>query len=159
MMISILNSIKQYNPLLPPLLEPKKFNDEMRNLAISIFGRENLVPMVVGGINIPEQEVLKILMERAGLQRNEPVVVPVEAACAVGMALQEDYGYYTIASIGTPGCNFSLRLKANPAEAAKVKDPRKSVKALDKSFDRVSKIIDDKEAITHLLFGDNRMQT
>ena len=110
--------------------------------------RSDLGPM------IKEDAVLKVMMERAGLGGQTPVVVPSEATAALGMVLLREYGVLTVNTHGQPGARVSLRLKPTLDALSRVGGVDLVVRAVMGSLDEVVKIINDRDAMARLILGE-----
>ncbi|WP_459569826.1 aminotransferase class I/II-fold pyridoxal phosphate-dependent enzyme [Cupriavidus sp. 8B] len=109
--------------------------------------RSDLGPMV------DENDILAILMERAGRTDEKPVVVPCEATSALGMVLLRDHGVLTVNTHGQPGARVSVRLKPTLDALRRVGGVEAVIDALDKSLDTIAKIIHDRDAVAKLILG------
>jgi len=100
-------------------------------------------------------DVLAIVLERAGLARAP--IVPIEALAALAMALLDDYGFLTVHFAGLPPGTSSLLIKFVPPETLdKVGGPEAVAAAVDASLSRVATLVSEPKRISALLFGDDQ---
>lgn len=109
--------------------------------------RSDLGPMV------DENDILGILLERAGRTEQAPVVVPCEATSALGMVLLRDHGVLTVNTHGQPGARVSVRLKPTLDALRRAGGIDAVIEAMDHSLTEISKIIHDRDAIARLILG------
>ena len=118
-----------------------------KELGRELVHRSDLGPMV------GEDAVLQVMMERAGLRGQTPVVVPSEATAALGMVLLRDYGVLTVNTHGQPGARVSLRLKPTLNALSRVGGIDLVVHAVTESLDKVARIINDHDGMARLILG------
>jgi L-seryl-tRNA(Ser) seleniumtransferase len=114
-------------------------------LGNGVVKRSDLGPMV------HEDDVLDVILKRAGLQASP--VVPAEAAAALGMLLLRDHGILTVNTHGQPGARVSLRLKPTLNALERVGGNAKVVAAIDQSLNDLSQIIANETAVRQLILG------
>jgi L-seryl-tRNA(Ser) seleniumtransferase len=148
-MLSILRAIERWNP--ENLRKEAEIGDQIFRRAKILYGDKAKKRL---GLFISEEDVLEIAMKKAGAADHEPSIVPMEASCGCGMILLEEYGIGTIASLGGPGCTFSVRLKPHLLEATRFGDPERIVAALDDALNRFTKIVLNPKKVAVLLLGD-----
>ncbi len=117
-----------------------------RRLGEAVVAHSDLGPM------IDEQDVLALLLDRAGLERTS--LVPAETTAAAGMLLLRDRGVLTTNTHGQPGGRVSLRLKPTSGALARLGGPESLVGGLDAALDQVAAHLDDPAWFRDLLFGE-----
>lgn len=114
-------------------------------LGSGVVKRSDLGPM------IHEDDVLDVILRRAGLEAG--TVVPAEATAALGILLLRDHGILTVNTHGQPGARVSLRFKPTLDALERVGGNAKVVAAVDKTLDELSRIIGDEVAVRQLVLG------
>ena len=97
-----------------------------------------------------DEDILELVMERAGLEVTE--LAPVDVSTAVAMVLLRRYGYMTIPALHYPGASKSLMIHLAQPSAQTLK-PAEIVAALDDAFTTVARIMTSREKMETVLFG------
>ena len=102
------------------------------------------------GVSIAGDDVLEIALERAAV-RDKPALVAVEAAGLVAMQMLKEDGILTIGAVAMPGSAPAVRLMMYPDGPRLGIEP--IVASLDRSIDRVSRLVCDVPAARAQLLG------
>jgi L-seryl-tRNA(Ser) seleniumtransferase len=102
------------------------------------------------GVSISGDDVLEIALERRGT-RDKPRLVAVEAAGLVAMQMLEQDGILTIGAVAMPGSAPAVRLMMYPDGLRLGIEP--IVASLERSIDRLSRVVDDVAAARTQLLG------
>jgi len=146
--LGVLRALEQYDPA--HLLASVEVGRELYAGMKERFGSERVSWTALGPI-IEQDDILSIVLERAGLPASSATVVPAEASAGLGMYLLERHGILTVNVAGNPGSKPSLRLKASSAEMGRAGGPATVVAAVDDAFDRLARVIGDPGAIRRLV--------
>lgn len=115
-----------------------------------VVTRSDLGPM------IDEQDVLTILLDRAG--KSTTSIVPSEATAAVGMLMLRDQGILTVNTHGQPGGRVSIRLKPTAGSVARVGGVDALLRAYNAALDGVCENLGNDGWFARLLFGEGDAQ-
>ncbi len=122
---------------------------ELHVAAEKVFGdRVSWKPY--GGISFMVEDILEIVMERAGLEETE--FAPVDIATSVAMVLLRKQGYLTVPALHYPGASKSLMIHLAQPSAQNLK-PEQIVAALDDAFTTVARIMTSRDKLEAVLFG------
>ena len=122
---------------------------ELYEVAQPVFG-DRVFWKGYAGVSIMVEDILEIVMERAGLEETE--WAPVDISTAVAMVLLRKYGYMTIPALHYPGASKSLMIHlAN--ESAQRLTPKEIVAALEDAFTSVGRIMRSRAKLELVLFG------
>lgn len=122
---------------------------ELYEVARPVFG-DRVYWKGYGGVSIMAEDILEIVMERAGVE--ESPWAPVDISTAVAMVLLRKYGYMTIPALHYPGASKALMIHlANPS--AQVLTAKEIVAALDDAFATVAGIMESRQKLETVLFG------
>ena len=102
------------------------------------------------GVSIAGDDVLDIALERR-IKRDKPSLVAVEAAGLVAMNMLEQDGILTIGAVAMPGSAPAVRLMMYPDGPRLGIEP--IVASLERSIDRLSRIVHDVAAARSQLLG------
>ena len=102
------------------------------------------------GVSIAGDDVLDIALERS-IRRDKPGLVAVEAAGLVAMNMLEQDGILTIGAVAMPGSAPAVRLMMYPDGPRLGIEP--IVASLERSIDRLSRIVHDIAAARSQLLG------
>lgn len=114
----------------------------------SLVKRSDLGPMV------HEDDVLDVVMRRAGKPGNPAGLVPCEVTSALGMLLLRDHGVLTVNTHGQPGARVSLRLKPTLDALDRVGGIDAVVDAIDASIGDLADVVADPAAVATLITGE-----
>ncbi|NIN51992.1 MAG: aminotransferase class I/II-fold pyridoxal phosphate-dependent enzyme [Nitrososphaeria archaeon] len=147
----VIRSLEQYRP--DHIQQIRDMGRELVKRLTELYGKETVKEMPVG-MQIMDEDILAIVMEKAQIEKS--VIVPVEASQALAMILLEDYGIITWLSIlsSLRYVSPSLKVVLVPEVAKRFGGVEKVVKALDNSFDKLSKIIMDVNEVKKVLLGE-----
>ncbi|MFX8860133.1 aminotransferase class I/II-fold pyridoxal phosphate-dependent enzyme [Acinetobacter baumannii] len=106
------------------------------------------------GPMIHEDDVLKLMIDRAKLDVTNVKVVPCEATAALGMILLKDYGILTVNTHGQPGARVSLRFKPSGNAIQNVGGIENIMIAIDSSINKVANQLIDLQSMKRLILGD-----
>lgn len=102
--------------------------------------------------DLPADDMLELVLERAGL--NEAPLVPYEAAAALAMLLLQDYGILAVHFAALPPGTADFLFKFMPPETVqRFGGPHAFAQAIDASLDKLAGLIAKPEHIQQLLFG------
>lgn len=138
---------------------PEDLREEARSgqaLAVALaekLGRDLVVVSDLGPM-VDEQDVLAVVLRRAGRSAEGLGLVPCEVSSALGMVLLRDAGILTVNTHGQPGARVSLRLKPTLDAIGRVGGQDAVVAAVDTALDHLASRIDDVSAISQLVLGD-----
>ena len=146
----VVRSLEHYNPahLLQESEAGKALAGRLKKLLGDCVKTSDLGPMV------HEDEVLGIILKRAGVEQEANTIVPCEATAALGMVLLRDYGILTVNTHGQPGARVSLRLKPASDAIKRVGGSDAIMTAVDESLNKVAVLIHDKAALAELILGE-----
>ncbi|MBS0883750.1 hypothetical protein JK231_24485 [Pantoea sp. JGM49] len=147
----VVRSLEHYDPahLLQEADAGQALAAGLRTLLGDCVKTSDLGPMV------HEDQVLEIILKRAGISHSDNHIVPSEATAALGMILLRDYGILTVNTHGQPGARVSLRLKPASNAIDRVGGSEAIMKAVDASLDKVAALIGDKDAMAQLILGES----
>lgn len=114
------------------------------------FGADLVVRSDLGPM-IDEQDVLSILLEKAG--RTETDIVPGEATAAAGMLMLENAGLLTVNTHGQPGGRVSIRLKPTVGAVGRMGGADALAEIVNTALDEVAKHLGDQDWFAKTLFG------
>ncbi len=106
------------------------------------------------GPMVHEDQVLEIILKRAGVAHSDNHIVPSEATAALGMILLREHGILTVNTHGQPGARVSLRLKPASNAIERVGGSDAIMQAVDASLNQVAAIIGDHHAMAELILGE-----
>lgn len=146
--VGVANALRKFNPL-----AVKEAGELAKRLVLVLGEKYGPKRAYLGGpgVSIAGDDVLEIALERRGA-REKPKLVAVEAAGLVAMRMLEDDGILTIGAVAMPGSAPAVRLMMYPD------GPRLGVEeivaSLERSIDRLSRVVDDVAAARAQLLGD-----
>ncbi len=147
---AVLRSLQKYSP--EDLQKEAQAGQVLATALQNRLGRERVQRSDLGPM-IDENDVLTILLERAGRADEKPVVVPCEATSALGMVLLRDHGVLTVNTHGQPGARVSVRLKPTLDALRRAGGLETVIDAMDKSLTDIAEIIHDRDAVARLVLG------
>ncbi len=101
---------------------------------------------------LPADDMLELLLERAGL--SEAPIVPYEAAAALAMLLLQDYGILTVHFAALPPGTADFLFKFIPPDTLeRFGGPPAFAQAIDASLHKLAGLVAKPEHIRQLLFG------
>lgn len=106
------------------------------------------------GPMVHEDDVMRIILNRAGVNPTQTNIVPCEATSALGMILLRDYGILTVNTHGQPGARISLRLKPSGDSVERIGGQAKVVQAVDEALSKVADLIVAPQQLAKLIFGE-----
>src|SRR5690606_21629957 len=95
------------------LREEAAMGEQLTVLFERKFGRQRVLRSDLGPI-IVEDDLVEMVLERAGLKAADTSLVPAEVTSALGAILLRDHGVLTTNTHGQPGAKVSLRLRPTP---------------------------------------------
>lgn len=117
--------------------------------AAQVFG-ERVAWKPYGGISLMVEDIMELVMERAGVDETE--FAPVDICTAVAMVLLRKHGYMTVPALHYPGASKSLMIHLAQPSAQTLK-PQEIVAALDDAFTIVGRIMTSRQKLEAVLFG------
>ncbi|WP_407165925.1 aminotransferase class I/II-fold pyridoxal phosphate-dependent enzyme [Bradyrhizobium sp. ORS 111] len=138
---------------------PEDLREEARSgqaLAVALaekLGRDFVSVSDLGPM-VDEQDVLALVLRRAGRSAENFGLVPCEVSSALGMVLLRDAGILTVNTHGQPGARVSLRLKPTLDAMGRVGGQDAVVAAIDAALDYLAARIDEVTTISRLILGD-----
>ena len=101
---------------------------------------------------LPADDMLELVLERAGL--SQAPLVPYEAAAALAMLLLQDYGILAVHLAALPPGTADFLFKFMPPETLqRFGGPQAFAQAIDASLDKLAGLVAKPEHIQQLLFG------
>lgn len=148
--LGALRSLQAFTP--DTLVEESEGGRQLHAALAARFGgtairRTDLGPM------IHEDDLLALVLDRAGRRADPPAVVPCEATAALGMLLLEEHGILTVNTHGQPGARVSLRLKPTLDALARLGGAADVAEAIDRAVDRLATSIHERDAVADLVVG------
>lgn len=114
------------------------------------FGEDVVVRSDLGPM-IDEQDVLDIMLRKAGLEGT--TIVPAEATAAAGLLMLEKAGVLTVNTHGQPGGRVSIRLKPTAGAVERMGGAEALGAIVDAAFDEVASHLADTDWFAKTLFG------
>ena len=104
---------------------------------------------------LPADEILELVLERAGLSAAPPApIVPYEAAAALAMLLLQDYGILAVHFAALPPGTADFLFKFMPPDTVeRFGGPTAFAQAVDASLHKLAGLVTRPEHIRQLLFG------
>lgn len=115
-------------------------------LGASVVSRSDLGPM------IDEQDVLSILLKKAGRAATE--IVPAEATAAAGLLMLENAGVLTVNTHGQPGGRVSIRLKPTAGAVDRIGGADTLAEIVTTALDEAAKHLGEPGWFAKTLFGE-----
>jgi L-seryl-tRNA(Ser) seleniumtransferase len=150
MALGVLRALERYGP--ERLEAEVAVGRELRRELASRLGEERVAQTAIGPL-VEAEDVLEIVLDRAGLAGSAPPIVPAEATAALGMLLLEHHGILTVNAHGMPGARVSIRLKPTPEEVERAGGITAAAAAVDDALSRLAKIVDQKKVVRSLILG------
>ena len=150
-MAAMTRSLQAFDPAL--LLEERRLGEVLTGLMRERYGADRVSSSDLGPI-IDENDMLHLMMERAGKSPEDTTIVPAEATSALGVLLLRDHGILTTNTHGQPGAKASLRLRPTPEAMETMGDMQTVVGALDQCIGQVAALLDDTTALSALILGE-----
>jgi len=107
--VGVGNALRDFDP--KPVAEAGKLARELLELLVSRYGSR--VYLGGPGVSMSGEDALEVALAAAGRSGDSPLV-PVEAACFVGLAMLERDGILTIGAVAMPGSAPVVRLMMYP---------------------------------------------
>ena len=145
----VMRSLQSYDP--QHLIDEAKAGKALAADLIKLLG--DCVQVSDLGPMVHEDDILRIILKRAGIESDKAPVVPCEATSALGMILLRDYGILTVNTHGQPGARVSVRLKPSGDAIRRVGGQEAIIKSFDESLTKVAAIIHDSAAMIDLILG------
>lgn len=149
--LAVYRSLSEFDP--HELVEEVNVGKELYMDLCAAFGAENVRESLLGP-EITADTVLQLILDRAGRSPEESVLVPGEAASAVGMELLRRFGIVTTNASGMPGARVSLRFKTNRPTLTHLGGASKVTAMLKESLDAVGKYVNDLDEARKILIGE-----
>lgn len=149
-LLGMMRSLKSFTPDL--LIAEQQLGQTLTSLMRERFGEDSVATSDLGPV-IDENDMLRLVLQRAGKAVDQVNIVPVEATAALGMLLLRDHGMLTTNTHGQPGAKASLRLRPTPETLERVGEMRVVVDALDNCIDQLACMIDDIRGLSNLILG------
>ncbi len=147
-----LGAVRSLEGFDPEVLREEAHDGKVIADALAVRFGEDIVSRTDLGPVLNEQDVLAIVMKRAGRDRTS--IVPAEATAAIGMLMLRDHGVLTVNTHGQPGARVSFRLKPTAGATTRVGGAEALAAALDAVIDEVSGHLNDRSWFSELLFGE-----
>lgn len=147
---AVVRSLKAYDPerVRTLIATTKSLADVMRRR----LGGNRLVETPVI-LQIPGEDLLELVMERAGL--TVPPVAPFEATAGLAMLLLRTYGVLTVHFAGLPPGTSALLIKFVPPEVLeRFGGAGAFADAVDDCINRLTAIVSEADAFRELLYGE-----
>jgi L-seryl-tRNA(Ser) seleniumtransferase len=149
--LAVFRSLSAFDP--DELKEELKVGQELFEALREELGEDNVRKSLLGP-EITADTILRLVLDRAGLNSQDTLLVPAEAASAVGMELLSRYGVVTTNASGMPGARVSLRLKTNRPTLDKLGGAHEVAKMLLDSLDAVGEYTNDLDIARKILLGE-----
>ncbi|MDH3673626.1 MAG: aminotransferase class I/II-fold pyridoxal phosphate-dependent enzyme [Gammaproteobacteria bacterium] len=107
------------------------------------------------GPTISEEDILSIALDTGQRIINQPILVPAEATCLLGMSLLERHGILTSNVAERPGARPSLRLRPTAEEVKRFGGPQKVVDTIADAFAHLRRLIEDVGGAKRMILGPN----
>lgn len=149
-LVAVMRSLSSFTPSL--LIDEHELGGALTKLMRRQYGESIVASSDLGPI-IDENDMLRLVLQRANRPVDRANIVPAEATAALGALLLRDHGILTTNTHGQPGAKVSLRLRPTPEALDRIGDMQKVVDALDSCIEHLAGLVDDTEAISNLILG------
>lgn len=147
---AMMRSLQAFDPEL--LREERRLGQVLTRLMRDRYGEDIVSSSDLGPI-IDENDMLRLVLKRAGKPQDVADIVPAEATSALGVLLLRDHGILTTNTHGQPGAKVSLRLRPTPEALKTLGDMQTVVDALDDCIDQLASLMNDKNRLSELILG------
>lgn len=144
----VVRSLEAYSPAALRVLvdTTRRVGEELRRV---LGDRVTFSPATV---MLRDEEILSIALERAG--RSKAAIVPLEASATLAMLLLQDYGIVSVhATTGWPSFGGLLVKDVQPEVLDRLGGAKIFAAAVDASLSKLATIVDNRSAISTVLFG------
>jgi L-seryl-tRNA(Ser) seleniumtransferase len=113
-----------------------------------------LVRQTLLGPSISEEDVLALMLERAGLSTTAAPIVPVEATAVLGLLLLGEHGIVTVNALSEAGARPSIRLKPTLDAVPALGGAARLAEIVDEAITRASTMLRDVPTLTSTILGN-----
>src|SRR5688572_4136000 len=145
--VGVGNALRDFDP--KPVAEAGQLARELLDVLVPRYGRER-VYLGGPGVSMAGEDALQIALAATGRSGDSPLV-PVEAACLVGLALLEQDGILTIGAVAMPGSAPVVRLMMYP-DGGRLGATRIAA-ALDRALEKLTQTVAGTQDARALLLG------
>lgn len=149
-LLAAMRSLSSFTPDL--LRDEQRLGSALTELMRQRFGEHIVASSDLGPI-IDENDMLRLVLQRAGKPVDKADIVPAEATAALGALLLRDHGILTTNTHGQPGAKVSLRLRPTPEALERIGDMQKVVDVLDECIGKLADVLDDMNGMSKLILG------
>lgn len=147
---AVTESLRMFDPAW--LREEAAMGEQLTVLFERKFGRQRVLRSDLGPI-IVEDDLVEMVLERAGLKAADTSLVPAEVTSALGAILLRDHGVLTTNTHGQPGAKVSLRLRPTPEGVERLGGLAAVVDAVERSLDTLAAMMKHPDAVASLVIG------